>query len=702
MPPQQKNVTKCNLEIEAQKSFAHANAINFCADVVQSQKVEMNSTDDIAPGGSEKQEKSNEEDTIVANETFSSTEDSKRDEERKKEVKLMEKEVECEAIDESVGMGEDGEITSVKEIVLKDRTPSALDGVALPRSVFEVKTLMENSAVQGISSTLLSTPDTSTIRSIQDQGGSFVLATTPTALVSSPAPASATLTPETAIVAKPDEPICPSFGEEASFRSIPQSVFVNLEKLLQWFPTTDRYLMEMLATRIEEALVIEDALICARIGKCQELSCRSVLMHYEHCKDGKFCGDPKCEEISIVYHHRRTCSKKGIMTTSDGTKFLCPFCIRIQQRRSLGVVAALDHLISDQYRALQRAHSEAARNFCLQSINTWSQRKQILRAEIDHLNQLARESSALVFNFPRYQWHFGDAVSVKREPILLESENNTTGLSAPEPCMSGTNGSTATEESSSMRSEDETNLDSDARLSEDIQKEIMTKNVSFDVNFINELLWAKDEDDGKELSQRRFDKVMELGYAIVDASFCAPSKAQQCLLNCKAILLHLQHHLDLQVCTQTMCAAVEHHFSHLSQCKARDDNESCEYCLRVEERQLIRSVDSMEAEQPEAEAEVQNIINAITASFTNHQSDEREQEVIQLEDELEQAEANKQELLEKLSAARMNLRKVRRRMERYGISTSISRQLPVHFVQVRRAEGSSNRFKKRRRAGSLD
>ena len=231
----------------------------------------------------------------------------------------------------------------------------------------------------------------------------------------------------------------------------------------------------------------------------------------------------------------------------------------------------------------------------------------------------------------------------------------------------------------------------------------MTGEAHFEADFINELLWAKsDAGDGGEVSQREFDGVMELGYAIVDASFCAPSKAQRCLLNCKSILIHLQHHLDLQVCDQAMCAAVEHHFSHLSQCKARDNNESCEYCLRVEECQLMRSVDFMEAEQLEAEAKVQKIINDITASFTNHQSDDREREVIQLEDELEQAEANKQELLKKLSAARMNLRKVRRSMEHHGMSSSASRQLPVHFTKVRRAEGSGTSSKKQRLSGSFD
>jgi len=228
---------------------------------------------------------------------------------------------------------------------------------------------------------------------------------------------------------------------------------------------------------------------------------------------------------------------------------------------------------------------------------------------------------------------------------------------------------------------------------------------NFNATFINVLLRAKAEGgDRKEVIQREFDGVMELGYAIVDASFCAPAKAQRCLLNCKSILVHLQHHLDLQVCTQAMCTAVEHHFAHLSQCKARGDSESCEYCLRVEERQFARSVDFMEAEVPEAEAKVQKIINDITASFTNQHPDEREQEVIQLEDELEQAEDNKRELSEKLSAARLNLRRVRRNLEHRGLSTSASQRLPLHFVNVRRGDGSGSgsSSKKRRLQSSYD
>ncbi|KAL4087482.1 hypothetical protein PRIC1_013372 [Phytophthora ramorum] len=484
----------------------------------------------------------------------------------------------------------------------------------------------------------------------------------------------------------------------------PQVKLLDLEKLLRWFPTTDHVLMEMLAARVESALVIEDALICARIGKCEDPTCRSLLLHYEHCKRDEICSDPKCFEISIVYRHRRACLKKD--TDIDGKKTVCPFCIRIRQRRSLGVVAALDHLISDQRRALQSAHSEANRNFCLQSINTWTRRKQLLRTETDRLNQLAIESSAPIFNFPKYRWHFSDAVLIKREPTPLEMSENTTSESFA--AESSKDEVPANELRASTREEDDNSFTPDDELNnqepQDTQDNSIPGNVNFNADFINELLQAKIENgESRDVVQREFDGVMELGYAIVDASFCAPSKAQRCLLNCTSILVHLQHHLDLQVCNQPMCTAVEHHFAHLSQCKAREESESCEYCLRVEERQLVRSVDFMEAQQPEAEAKVQKIINDITASFTNHRPDEREQEVIQLEDELEQAEDSKRELTDKLGAARHNLRKVRKNLERRAMSTSGNHRLPVHFIKVRRGDGSSgSSSKKRRLLGSLD
>ncbi|UIZ23260.1 hypothetical protein KXD40_003772 [Peronospora effusa] len=673
MRPQQKiihNVTR-SLETEVQKDPAIK--LNDVAIGIQDQEIGINGMEVTTPTGPEKQKKLYEE---AAKDSKSSPEEKKR-EDVEEEVHLMEEEAEFKVVGESMDMKKDEDTMCNEEIKLKEKTITVSEKEALASDI------------------IVSGPSTSVQN--RDASAGPVEKSTDFA-ASSTAPVSSTITPDTAIALKPHE-----LAETNLSNATSQSLSADLEKLLRCFPTTDPILMEMLAQRIEAALVIEDALICARIGKCQESSCRSVLLHYEHYKRDKICGDPKCTEISKVYQHRRDCSKKDNASTRDNQKFVCPFCIRIRQRRNLGVVVALDHLISDQRRALQGAYSEANRNACLQTINTWNKRKQVLRTEIDGLNRLASESNALIFNFPRYQWHFGDVALIKQEPILLGSESNTVGLSAPGPSMNSTNRSTATEQPSSTRSGDEYNSVSGTLQSEDIHEVDMTGDARFDANFINELLWAKsDAGDGGEMSQREFDGVMELGCAIVDASFCAPSKAQRCLLNCKSILIHLQHHLDLQVCNQAMCAAVEHHFSHLSQCKARDNHESCEYCLRVEECQLMRSVDFTEAEQPEAEAKVQQIIDDITASFTNHRPDDREREVIQLEDELEQAEANKQQLLTKLSTARMNLRKVRRSMEHHGMSASTNRQLPVHFIKVRRTEGSGSSSKKRRLSGSLD
>ncbi|KAK1944968.1 hypothetical protein P3T76_003501 [Phytophthora citrophthora] len=498
------------------------------------------------------------------------------------------------------------------------------------------------------------------------------------------APASTSLPPSISVAvstsgpaAHVDTPVA-HITEQTTTTATPSKT-ADLEKLLRWFPTNDQVLVGMLADRIENALSIEDALICTRIGKCEEPACRSVFMHYEHCKRDEMCGDPKCFEIYIIDKHRRACLEKETAATTDDKKFVCPFCIRIRQRRSIGVCAALDYLICDQRRALQSAHNEAARNFCLQSINRWTERKQPLRAETDRLNQLARESGAPVFNFPKYQWHFSD-VFIKREPTEVGSNSLAQG-SAPSEDIVGDSGFTQDGEASDEQ--------------QDRQEESIPGTANFNAGYINQLLRDKQGGDNSETAQREFEEVVDLGYAIVDASFCSPSKARQCLLNCKAILDHLQHHLDLQVCNQPMCRAVEHHFAHLSQCKARDESRSCEYCLLTEERQLIRSVDILEAEQPEAEARVQKIINDMTASVNIQSPHEQEQELIQLEDELEQAESNKQELLEKLDAERTNLRDVRNSLERRGISSSNNQRLPLHFTKMQRSDGPGSNKKRR-------
>ncbi|KAJ8539025.1 hypothetical protein ON010_g12846 [Phytophthora cinnamomi] len=615
------------------------------------------------------------------------------------ENESAEGELEFETVGESVESGEDVDNASVEqggELEEKTKAPAAEAAVAGDSAA---ATTDQEEPKKG---------ESVSTNGNQEQNGDSAspdAATATPASVSAPT-SDATLNSTTAAASAPaassSAPAAPSSTQAVASREpTTQPKLVGLDKLLRWFPTTDQVLVEMLAARIESALVIEDALICARIGKCEEETCRSVLLHYEHCKRDEMCGDSKCSEISIVYRHRRACLKKDTAPVIDGKKFVCPFCIRIRQRRSLGVVAALDHLISDQRRALRNAHSEANRNFCLQSINTWTQRKKLLRAETDRLNQLASESNAPIFNFPLYRWHFSDAVLIKREPASAESSEDTqAGPPTAELLADDTNNVMMIAARDKGKNAQDDNMDT--QQSQDTPSEGIPGNANFNADFINQLLQAKGESgDGREVAQREFDGVIELGYAIVDASFCAPSKAQRCLLNCKSILVHLQHHLDIEVCTQPMCTAVEHHFAHLSQCKARDNSDSCEYCLRVEERRLIRSVDFMEAEQPEAEAKMQKIINDITASFTNHHPDEREQEMIQLEDELEQIEENKRDLAEKLDAARQDLRFVRKNLEHRGMPISDSR-LQLHFIKVRRNEGSNSSSKKRRLLGSLD
>lgn len=632
-------------------------------------------------------------------------EESKKDG-GEEDAELVEDGYEFEVVGESVSSGEDadamsveqdGEVEEAKDLSAQDTSATTANSASLLVSTLgskapRVEELPESNADEEKKKSLASSQASTATHST-----SVTNSTNPAPTEASPASSAASLAaPTDAPTVSVSVPPAPANQPTATTavstvqsrsKSTLQPKPVDLEKLLRWFPTTDHVLMEMLATRIEAALVVEDALICARIGKCEEPTCRSVLLHYEHCKSDEVCRDPKCTEISVIYRHLSTCSAKS---STDGEKVVCPFCIRIRQRRTLGVCAAFDHLINDQRRALQGAHNEATRNFCLQSINRWTERKQPLRAESDRLNRLARESSAPIFNFPKYRWHLSDNVFIKREPT---SECTT-------PSESSTGGQVAEQLS---ETQDDGNsiipVVENAQQSQDALEDSIPGTANFNADFINQLLRAKAEGDNREMAQREFAGVMELGYAIVDASFCAPSKAQRCLLNCKSILDHLQHHLDLQVCSKPMCGAVEHHFAHLSECKARDENESCEYCLRMEERRLIRAVDFMEAEQPEAEAKVQKIINEITASFTSHRPDEREQEMIQLEDELDQAEANKQELLEKLGARRNELRQVRRSMENRGISASNSRRLPVHFTKTQRSEGSGSN-KKRRLADS--
>ncbi|RLN78090.1 hypothetical protein BBJ28_00005267 [Nothophytophthora sp. Chile5] len=533
---------------------------------------------------------------------------------------------------------------------------------------------------------------------------------------------------------------------------------VELEKLLRWFPTKDRALVDMLAARINAALSIEDALMCARFGKCKEPVCRAVVLHYEHCKHDTLCADPACAAIAVIYRHRRTCQNPKAISSNGDEKSACPFCIRIRQRRNLGAVVALDHVVGEQRRTLRdlqdtnSTRGAATRNFCLQNISMCTKRREQHVVEIDKLNRLASESSVPMFNFPKYNWHFRDAAIIKKEPApAVESSGEASSKPFSPPAndadassIAETEAEGAVAEPSFSSSHEEAKTDRSPRKSStgpcwlyarchgrallmrcvfvlvfiDLPDDTSTSrsetgpsdqvsaNSDFRADFIDGLLRTKGESgDTSVAAQQDFDTSMELGYAIVDASFCAPAKAQRCLLNCQSILVHLQHHLDLQVCAQGMCTAVEHHFAHLSKCKAREENASCEYCLRVQEREFARAVDMMEADQPEAEARVQAIINAITSSFTNDPPEEREQAVLQLEDELDQAEENKRELADKLSASRLKLRKVRKSLERRGVSTTASQRLPLHFVKVRPREGSAaaaGGSKKRRLLGSLD
>uniref|UniRef100_K3WGR0 TAZ-type domain-containing protein n=1 Tax=Globisporangium ultimum (strain ATCC 200006 / CBS 805.95 / DAOM BR144) TaxID=431595 RepID=K3WGR0_GLOUD len=214
-------------------------------------------------------------------------------------------------------------------------------------------------------------------------------------------------------------------------------------------------------------------------------------------------------------------------------------------------------------------------------------------------------------------------------------------------------------------------------------------------DYIQSLMTKKKTDFN---AQKKFEESIELAYAIVEASFCSSAKAPRCLLQCQKILDHLQHHLDLKVCEAVMCTTVEFHFAHLSVCKEEQQDDKCEYCLRVKEREFTRALDMMESEQREAEAKVQAVINAMTASFANDSREEREVAMIQLEDELEQAEEYKRDMASKLETARQDLREVRERMEQLPdpVPTSVFQKLPVHFVKVAKKEQQHHAAKRRK------
>lgn len=102
----------------------------------------------------------------------------------------------------------------------------------------------------------------------------------------------------------------------------------------------------------------------------------------------------------------------------------------------------------------------------------------------------------------------------------------------------------------------------------------------------------------------------------------------------------------------------------------------------MQEHEAARAVDAMEAEQPEADARVQAVISAMTDSFMDDPPEEREQAILQLEDELEQAEENKRELHEHLSEERLKLRRVRKRLEQRGLPTGSGTRLQLHFIKT--------------------
>ncbi|TMW56541.1 hypothetical protein Poli38472_006551 [Pythium oligandrum] len=423
---------------------------------------------------------------------------------------------------------------------------------------------------------------------------------------------------------------------------------MTLEELLQRFPTDDTIVHDALADHIHEAIGIEDAVLCRQYHKCQEPSCLEVVKHRKHAESQQCCGDPICQGISRFIDHRRECDRTP-----------CPFCVRIKQRNLLGKRFCLDQIARQQRRALPTANP-AKETFLRAQIAACERKKYATTESVEELNALVLEHKLPVFNFPRFSWHVGD-VPIKREPSLSDPPRETTSLE-PQPVEPP-----STEEAT------------DRERAPHVVAEIPS--VADPSQYISDLIERKGRDDSTARIQ--YDQAILLAFRIVDASFCSPVKASQCLLDCKTILLHLQHHVDLAVCHEELCRTVEFHFSHVSKCVNAGQELECEYCLQVSEREYARAVEVMEHDQVEIESKLQSIIQSLTTSLSNDRGAEREHTVMQLEDELQQAEDHKRELLAKLSSSSLKLRKVRRRLRHHPSSppSCLLSGLPLHFVK---------------------
>jgi hypothetical protein len=229
------------------------------------------------------------------------------------------------------------------------------------------------------------------------------------------------------------------------------------------------------------------------------------------------------------------------------------------------------------------------------------------------------------FSFPRFHWHLGQDTASGNTPTMdvVDPSSSSFGLDAsaggtatgtdgddqPMPTASETETATSTAASTSAgaNSEETTHDITDTvakgvgETADNTHGEISTASgaaepdvsasssgavgledasASYESDHIDKLLAAKQAAPDSPSAVQAFEEALELGCAIVDAGFCSPARASRCLLRCQSILTHLQHHVDLEVCSDAMCDAVEYHFAHLSQCQCRSSDVACEYCLR--------------------------------------------------------------------------------------------------------------------------
>lgn len=312
-------------------------------------------------------------------------------------------------------------------------------------------------------------------------------------------------------------------------------------------------------------------------------------------------------------------------------------CQAARLRMNVGSIFAINRVLSVRLRELQHVAdgasstasdaaqlgfaAESRRKMLTEQIERMEQRRQQHMLMAKKLNRLKDLQPLHGFSFPRFRWHLeqdtesGDPPSMHITdpssplPGLDASATGNGGDDQPMPTASETETATSTAATASAgaSSEEKTHETADTvakdggETEDNTHAEVPTASdapepdgrasspgavgleevsAPYEIDYIDKLLAAKQAAPDSPSAARAFDEALTLGCAIVDAGFCSPARASRCLLRCRSILAHLQHHVDLAVCSDAMCDAVEYHFAHLSQCQSRSSDVACEYCLR--------------------------------------------------------------------------------------------------------------------------